>query len=276
VCLQQRYRPTALPTALFAEKCYPGWLRGNCSDHKDTYTHSKQWYSELSSILYLGFSGDLKLASEATLFHKTAYHLFGDPSMLVLVDKPREYTEDEVWYLPHYNNQTHELTHVEVLINLTGNEGCYIAIENKETHETVLHYGANAIFRDFNPKTHSMIIYGFNRIPLEIDVPDRGTTIYGQNECLVFTPNPASSTCLIGYHNHSANQSNDYQGILTVTNISTGKMIEQMMVKEHVGKIRLDVSKYPNGMYAVTLQSIPPLGSNMSMIIGKGKLIVNH
>ena len=121
-----------------------------------------------------------------------------------------------------------------------------------------------------------MIVYGFNRIPLEIDVPDRGTTIYGQDECLVFTPNPASSTCLIGYHNHSADQFNDYRGILTITNISTGKMMEQLMVKEHIGRIKLDVSKYPNGMYAVTLQSIPSLGSNMSMIIGKGKMIVQH
>ena len=252
------------------------WLYLSKFDLVDSYSHTKQWCSELSNILNLGFFNNLDLAQEATLFHKTAYHLFGDPSMLVWAEQPRAYTEEEVWYMPHYNNSTHELINVEVLINLPGDEGCYIAIEDKETHETVLHYGANAIFRDFNPQTHSMIVYGFNRIPLEIDVPDRGTTIYGQDECLVFTPNPASSTCLIGYHNHSADQFNDYRGILTITNISTGKMMEQLMVKEHIGRIKLDVSKYPNGMYAVTLQSIPPLGSNMSMIIGKGKMIVQH
>lgn len=251
------------------------WLRLDKSDHNNTYLHERRWYSELSSILDLGFTGKLDLAPEATLFHKTAYHLFGDPSMLALVDKPREYTEDEIRCFPHYKSPNLELGKVSVMISLSGGEGCYIAIEDKETHETVLHYGANAIFSDFNPKTHSMIVYGFNRIPLEINtLPMLPVPKPEQN--LAITPNPASSTCLIGYHNDFANQRNNYNGILTITSISTGKMMDKMLVKDHIGRIELDVSKYPNGMYTVTLSSVPPLGSDLSRNIGTGKLIVQH
>ncbi len=244
--------------------------------HANHDLYARFWSSELGMMFDNAFVYNQELAPETLSFHQMTYHLFGDPSMPVWIERPREYTTDEVWCLPHYDNSTHELKYVEVLINLPDEEGCYIAIEDKNTHETTLVYGSNASFPDFNPQTHSMVIYGLNRIPLEIDAPYSGTTIYNQEECLAFTPNPARSTCLIGYHNPSYDNLTGTQGILSVANISTGKTMDEILVKGHLGRIELDVSKYPDGMYSVMLRSVPTLGNSFTRILGRGKLIVQH
>ena len=52
--------------------------------------------------------------------------------------------------------------------------------------------------------------------------------------------------------------------------------MEEILVKGHLGRIELDVSKYPDGMYSVMLRSVPTLGNSLPRILGRGKLIVQH
>lgn len=56
----------------------------------------------------------------------------------------------------------------------------------------------------------------------------------------------------------------------------SGKTMDEILVKGHVGRIELDVSKYPDGMYSVMLRSVPTLGNSLPRILGRGKLIVQH
>ena len=120
-----------------------------------------------------------------------------------------------------------------------------------------------------------MTIYGLNRIPLEVNAPERGTTIIDTGKMLTFAPNPASSTCLIGYHITTSGVINN-QALLYITNVSTGKCVDKILVKGHIGRIELDVSNYPNGIYAVSMTTIPLSGDTGAPIIGRGKMIVQH
>ena len=197
--------------------------------------------------------------------------------MLVWTEQPREYTESEVWCRPHNINYGSllQLKYLDIQINLTNNEACYIAVENKETHETILSYGSYASFPFFDPKKYSMTIYGVNRIPLEINESNIETIESTNN--LVISPNPAKTTCIVGYHFYSNDQMTDKSGVLTITNISTGKEVDRKNVRGHLGRIELDVSQYPNGIYALKLYWAPgefvPINNS---VIGTGKLIIQH
>ena len=255
------------------------WLKYSKNESKiysETYK-TNGWSSELGVMLEAAFFMNPELTPESALFHQTAYHIFGDPSMLVWTEQPREYTENEVWCQPHYDQFSGEIKYAEVLINLP-DEGCYIAIEDKETHETFLGYGPIATFPKFDPKKYSMMIYGVNRIPLEINIPTTSSPVVtlGTEADLAFSPNPAKTTCLVGYHIQLNNQMYGPIGILSINNALTGKTMDEILVKGHIGRIELDVSKYPNGIYAVTLGTVPASGSSMSKILGRGKLIVQH
>lgn len=68
---------------------------------------------------------------------------------------------------------------------------------------------------------------------------------------------------------------NTYSGTITVTNASTGIHRDKIWVKEHVGRIELDVSKYPNGTYLVTFT--PSQGNTYPKFsVATGQLIVRH
>lgn len=206
-------------------------------------------------------------------FHKTAYHIFGDPSMWMWIGKPREYTDSEVWVNPHYTNTG--LSKVEILINLL-DERCYVAIEDKETHEVTLEYGNILTYPEFDAKRYNMTIFGLNRIPKVISVPeDNGGGLSTKSTSLTISPNPASTSCLIGYHNN-VQCINTYSGTITITNVSTGTQRDKIWVKEHVGRIELDVSKYPNGTYLVTFT--PSKTSSSGVVLGNStaQLIVKH
>lgn len=227
--------------------------------------------SALGSILSNAFYNNTEITPQFTFFHKTAYHIFGDPSMRIWTDMPREYTADEVWCNPHYNSQTKELAYIEVMINLY-DEGCYIGVEEKETHETYLMYGSTATFPKFDPKRYSMTIYGLNRIPLEVKASETIPPLNLIGVPVAISPNPANSTCYIGYH-ASTSLNN---ALIWVTNVSTGQLIEKFGVTEHIGRIELDVSRYPNGQYLVYMTSMPTADGIYRRIAGDAQLIVQH
>ena len=75
------------------------WLKYSKNESKiysETYK-TNGWSSELGVMLEAAFFMNPELTPESALFHQTAYHIFGDPSMLVWTEQPREYTENEVW-----------------------------------------------------------------------------------------------------------------------------------------------------------------------------------
>lgn len=258
-----------------SQKLITNWIKRSKNETHSQYPSYNYIDIDLGDIFDEAFFQVPDLTSDALAFHKAAYHLFGDPSMLICTRPPREYTDGEVWCQPHYDANTNKLKYIEVLINLVDDEACYIAIEDKETHETTLACGSNVFFPQFNPQKQSMTIYGLNRIPLEVNAPESGTTIIDTGKMLTFAPNPASSTCLIGYHITTSGVINN-QALLYITNVSTGKCVDKILVKGHIGRIELDVSNYPNGIYAVSMTTIPLSGDTGAPIIGRGKMIVQH
>lgn len=254
------------------------WMTDSKFESISDYDHDAGlWGSELGRIYDRTFIWNQELPTDALSLHRTAYHLFGDPSMLIWTEQPREYTDSEVWCHPHTINFGNllQFNYLDIQINLTDDEACYIAIENKETHEITLSYGTYASFPYFDPKKYSMTIYGVNRIPLEIN-ESNSETIKSTND-LVVSPNPANTTCNVGYHFYSNDQQTYKSGILTITNISTGEEVDRKNIRGHLGRIELDVSQYPNGLYALALYLVPgefvPI---YNTAIGTGKLIVQH
>ncbi len=211
-------------------------------------------------------------------YQKRAYHIFGDPSMWMWVKKPRSYTSSEVFCTPHYNGT--KLSYVEVMINLP-NERCYVAVENKRTHNVTLEYGNVITYPRFDPSQYNMTIYGLNRIPKVLSFQDRDIIAPQSNE--IYSPtNNIGSSATIFYHNYDYTPGRDTpygstpgsKSTITVTQISTGAIKATYDVYEHFGMININISGYPAGIYLLTLQPFTMSGDPIPTGRATGYMII--
>ena len=228
-------------------------------------------YSELGRVFSEGLNYMKSLHPSEFDFQKKTYHLFGDPSMNLWSETPKEFKEYEVWCKPKYDI-LRNLVSISVMINL-GNEVCQIAIKNRTTDEHYIIKGTSIYIPDFHYRDYSMIIYGVNRIPYEVSAPLTINIPVTINPPLYISPNPASSYCEIGYNLGKGALQPAY-GKLYINSVSTGRTVAEYDIVEHMGKIQVDVSGFSNGEYTVTLTDWPL--TETTKILSSAKLLVNH
>lgn len=197
-------------------------------------------------------------------------HVFGDASMMIRTQVPKEFDDTEVSISCHRlgNNAQHDI-HIQV----NTLESVYIGIYNKKTNSSELLTGSEIKFSILNvddlmkDNSLSICVYGANRIPKLFDFHNTTTSNkpLGTYQ-LTAVSNRESSYITLCLH---GDPTPECDMLLYLVDVKTGNIALKTHITFQSGKSLLDVAKIPDGQYAVTV-------SDGNIVKGQTQIMIHH
>lgn len=215
-------------------------------------------------------------------FHKEAYNLFGDPSLVMWTEIPEEYSESEIDVEEYDTFQDMKYRPIlptlaifdNIAINLEG-ERCFVGVYDTTSDKSYLMFGSKMRLPYFDPNRFVMTIYGMNRVPKTIhcELPSRADhpVIFQKSPRVSVSPNPASTTCTIKYEFNTSLELRPSCSKVVVTSVQTGAVENVFSTSKLDGSISMDVSSLAAGQYVVSLVDC---SSGSDVILATTRLVV--
>lgn len=177
-------------------------------------------------------------------YHHRVTHIFGDPGMDFTTDPPTEFEKLSITY-----NESGE---VYIHTPLISRQNLIVASYDTITTESRKFIGTGIRFTPTNPKSTIISVYGHNKIPKSFTYDDIMHQQQEKSKSQLISigsiyPSPANNEITIVFNRELCG---NYSVILSGT---TNSINESLTVDRSTSEIKIDTSKYPNGVYTIAL-----------------------